>query len=488
MLIDDNCVITNKEEKKIVKLLNINPPECFEKITEKEIESIQKVVNVNENVIKKIRDIVIKNKIYESLLKVNKINLFKDFETKNIIEISNECFIPPLYLLKLYTTLKYHNNETTHFLKNEIDAMQKKIKNTHSKINNYDIKKKILAYNILILTLLNNMGISCIPYEKTSYNNIFIIENKFVINEYRINWIICINDYGCNIEKLYESDNYKQMSVILKNKYGDGGIIYNYGYNEELNKEFDCKLFCYNADKFNYENNILTEKGEFFNYGMKYITGKVTHHYYNTIYPTFINQFKELENSAMLEIGIGRTNALLVFVDYFPKAYIYGIDTIIESKEKNMKIFKATQNNIKQMEKVKDEILADGKKLFLIIDDGDHLPEHQVETFNLYFDSLLMYGGCYIIEDIETTYWVDTVLYNNKIDYGYKHNKSIIEIFKNVVDIINVNSMSKEDAKQSNKDCKIKTEIRNLIMSVTFSQNCIIIKKKSLEQLSYENV
>lgn len=489
MLVNDKCIITDKEEKKIAKLLNLNPPECFEKMTEKEVESIKKVVNVNEHVIKRIRDVVVKNKIYENLKKINKKDLFYAFETKNLIEISNDFLIPPSYLLYAYIILKFNNSNTKHFSQTEIDLLYKNIKDEHNKINMNSIRHNISAYNKLIVAILKNMGISCVPFEKHPHNNIFIIENHFVIDDYRINWIMCINDYGCGIKKLYEYGDYKEITDNLKKKYGDGAIVYNYGYNEILDKEFDCKLYCYNSDRFNYENQMLTKKGEFYTISGKHLTTGIRH-YYGAIFPTFITQFKILENSAILIIGVYESHELYLYIDYYPKAFIYGTDKNVEIEKNNFKIFKASEDNIKQMEKVRDKIIDDNKKLFLIIDNGHHIPEHQLASFNLYFDTTLMYGGYYIIESIETSYWLEFIWYDYdlKMNYGYRHKNSIIEIFKNIVDVINVKYMSKEDEKKLNRECKIKPEIRKLIMSITFSQNCIIIKKKSLEELAYENL
>ena len=45
----------------------------------------------------------------------------------------------------------------------------------------------------------------------------------------------------------------------------------------------------------------------------------------------------------------------------------------------------------------------EGKKVELIVDDGSHVPEHQILSFNFLFKNLLSPGSTYIIEDIETS-------------------------------------------------------------------------------------
>src|SRR5690606_41306911 len=42
----------------------------------------------------------------------------------------------------------------------------------------------------------------------------------------------------------------------------------------------------------------------------------------------------------------------------------------------------------------------------LIIDDGSHINEHVIESFNFLFPRLKS-GGIYVIEDVQTSYWVD---------------------------------------------------------------------------------
>ena len=46
-----------------------------------------------------------------------------------------------------------------------------------------------------------------------------------------------------------------------------------------------------------------------------------------------------------------------------------------------------------------------GQKFDVIIDDGSHIPWHQIFTLETIFDTFLKDGGVYIIEDIETSYW-----------------------------------------------------------------------------------
>lgn len=63
--------------------------------------------------------------------------------------------------------------------------------------------------------------------------------------------------------------------------------------------------------------------------------------------------------------------------------------------------------------KMKEDL---GEERFdVIIDDGSHVPWHQVFTLETIFDEWLKPGGLYVIEDTETSYWDH---YRARI-YGY---------------------------------------------------------------------
>ena len=102
----------------------------------------------------------------------------------------------------------------------------------------------------------------------------------------------------------------------------------------------------------------------------------------------------------------------------------------------------------------------------VIIDDGSHIAQHQFDTFNFLFEKMLGNGGVYIIEDIECTYWDSS----SEI-YGYKTGElNILDTFTSVPSKIN----SKFSRIKNNQN----------ISSITYSKNCIIIIKKTLEEIN----
>jgi hypothetical protein len=199
----------------------------------------------------------------------------------------------------------------------------------------------------------------------------------------------------------------------------------------------------------------------FYNLGQKYGNDKVTYHRYDLIYPGFLHEIRENEVK-MLEIGLGTYNdgtgySRNMWKEYFPKSKVYVMDINEEFEDEIGVVMKGDQSNFDDLLKISNIC----GELDFIIDDGSHISEHQIKTFNVLFEKNLKFGGTYIIEDIECSYWnpQSTVYgyetgYLNIIDYFVKLTHSINSEFSNV-----------------------KNELK--IAQITFGKNCIIIKKQS---------
>ena len=209
--------------------------------------------------------------------------------------------------------------------------------------------------------------------------------------------------------------------------------------------------------------------------GIKYRTDKLTHHAYNRFYDFFLNEYKNKKFN-FFEIGVDAGRSLKMWNDYFTNAKIYGMDIDHEFDHKKGKIFKGDQSSKKDL----DLIIREIKSSDFIIDDGSHVPEHQLFTFNYLFEKLLNHGGMYIIEDIETSYWKNSELYGYKIDSGYNEKNNIVNIFKNIVDIVNCEFLTEKNIEKIKKYDKISFENLKYISFIMFGYNCIIIKKMSL--------
>ena len=123
---------------------------------------------------------------------------------------------------------------------------------------------------------------------------------------------------------------------------------------------------------------------------------------YCSIYPIYLENLRD-EDISMLEIGVQGGGSIKSWREYFPKAKIYGldIDDCKQYEDKNIKIFIGDQADKKYLNQIIEEI---DEKLDLIIDDGGHTMEQQINSFLVLFPKLLKNGGIYIIEDLHTSY------------------------------------------------------------------------------------
>ncbi|MEH2082682.1 MAG: hypothetical protein V7K89_22680 [Nostoc sp.] len=115
-----------------------------------------------------------------------------------------------------------------------------------------------------------------------------------------------------------------------------------------------------------------------------------------------------LKKLKILEIGIGGYDdpkaggeSLRMWKAYFPNSMIYGID-IVDKKpleEPRIKIFQGSQDD----ESFLKRVISETGGLDIIIDDGSHVNEHVIKSFNTLFPALND-NGIYVVEDTFTSY------------------------------------------------------------------------------------
>ena len=194
------------------------------------------------------------------------------------------------------------------------------------------------------------------------------------------------------------------------------------------------------------------------------LTDKVYHHRYDRFYPMFLEPLRTLQFN-MLEIGILEGGSLKVWEEYFPEANIYGIDINSKWVSDRCITYKFDQSKPEDLKKISKTI----PKCKFIIDDGSHHPHHQLITFLELFENLLDEGGVYIIEDVECNYWKpDASIYGYTIGHF-----NIIDYLKSTPDQIN------------NEFSKSKNTLN--ISTITFAHNCVIITKKTKEEIELLN-
>lgn len=191
-------------------------------------------------------------------------------------------------------------------------------------------------------------------------------------------------------------------------------------------------------------------------------------HYFN-LYEKYFSHFKNRPIKIM-EIGIQNGGSLKMWKNYFNSdSKIIGIDIDVNCKhhaEDNIDVHIGDQNDISFLNKLVEIY----QNFDIIIDDGSHINEHQINTFNYLFP-FVNNGGIYLIEDTHTSYWSS---YNG----GYKKESSIIEYSKNLIDQLNA-YFSKDDRLKPNY-------YTDNIGSICFHDSMIVFEKNVRQYTPYD--
>lgn len=122
---------------------------------------------------------------------------------------------------------------------------------------------------------------------------------------------------------------------------------------------------------------------------------KGTAHSYIEIYEKIFNSRRE--NISLLEIGVSKGYSLALWKEFFINSKIIGLDINLSNL-----IFKPDGFEVYQVDatdKLKLDDVLKNETFDFIIDDGSHLLEHQIASFNILFPRLKR-QGIYFIEDI----------------------------------------------------------------------------------------
>lgn len=193
--------------------------------------------------------------------------------------------------------------------------------------------------------------------------------------------------------------------------------------------------------KLNKKDNLLKKLGLKYGYGRFIHRGintiqsggdKALHGYCNIYYEFFQNLVNT--NINFLEIGIFQGRSLAMWNDFFKKGSIYGIDislkefNLFKKELKKMGAFKDKQITVKEGDSTKNK-LFENMKFDIILDDGCHKIESQINTFKNYYP-LLKNGGYYIIEDLRGKYHIEKLsnfIENKNIVYYLENNLIIFQ-------------------------------------------------------------
>ena len=161
-------------------------------------------------------------------------------------------------------------------------------------------------------------------------------------------------------------------------------------------------------------------------------------HYFE-IYHTFFSKYVGTD-VRILEIGVFKGGSMQMWKEYFgERATVVGVDIDERCKsfeEENVHICIGSQSDKEFLQKVSGQ----WGPFDIILDDGSHIMEHQIITYETMFP-LLKDGGVFVCEDCHTSYmpaWGGS----------YKGKDTFIEYSKNFIDCVNSQHISDNEIKK----------------------------------------
>jgi 23S rRNA U2552 (ribose-2'-O)-methylase RlmE/FtsJ len=186
-------------------------------------------------------------------------------------------------------------------------------------------------------------------------------------------------------------------------------------------------------------------------------------HYFE-IYDRYFSKYRGTDVH-FLEIGVANGGSLQMWKDYFgPKAKIFGVDVnplCKQFEEDQIKIFIGDQADKTFLARLKKEM----PRLDIILDDGGHTMEQQINTFETLYPHLAM-NGVYMCEDTHTSYM-------KKYGGGVRRSGSFIEYSKNFVDALH--AWHFEDA--GKKDVP---DLTKTTFGVHFYDSIVVLEKRPI--------
>jgi len=212
----------------------------------------------------------------------------------------------------------------------------------------------------------------------------------------------------------------------------------------------------------------------------KYKSSK--HPVYWDVYKHVFSVFDLSSEFNVLEIGVDKGDGMLQFKELFPNCSICGLDIREDTPNSPVgNIWIGSQTDTELL----DELNKEEGPFDIIIDDGSHVNEHQILTFEYLFPKLKP-GGVYIVEDIHTSYWE-----SHGGGYG---TDSFVEYSKKLSDMINYESWMRgyqspvnyewvpnQDDIEKYNSYGISAEIYKNVNGISFYPNVIILYKSNKE-------
>ena len=187
--------------------------------------------------------------------------------------------------------------------------------------------------------------------------------------------------------------------------------------------------------------------------------------HYLDIYDLYFSKYRNT-NVRILEIGISQGGSLQLWRKYFgKKATIFGMDINPECKkleEDGIEILIGSQEDRNFLKNIKNKI----GKVDILIDDGGHMMNQQIITFDELFD-LVDENGIYLCEDLHTSYW-------KEFGGNYKGENTFIEKSKGWID--SLNAWHSHDLKEFSAD-----KLTKSLYSIHYYDSIVVFEKRPID-------
>jgi hypothetical protein len=214
---------------------------------------------------------------------------------------------------------------------------------------------------------------------------------------------------------------------------------------------------------------------------------KTWRHGYHWFYGRHLHSYKGKKDLAILEIGSYQGESALAWREYFGSNA--NIDMITYGgKNDHLKFDNPTINcthnescgrihtfycDQSDAQKLEDEVISarpDGWDI--VIDDGSHVPAHNVISFEVLWKNVRP-GGLYVVEDTETSYYPKSDIYGYQYEAGISAAPPLNSMsrFRQYVDVINRKYMGPSGHSFS------LFEGDDNIMEIGFARNVIFVRK-----------
>jgi hypothetical protein len=216
----------------------------------------------------------------------------------------------------------------------------------------------------------------------------------------------------------------------------------------------------------------------------KSISDKVYWHGYIPFYETF---FAGREFTRIAEFGVYKGNSIRWLLERFPNSKIFGADLFLtfQSEWPTDARFEFTQLDQGDPSQIADFLKQD--QFDLIIEDGSHIPQHQINCLLAGLESLKS-NGIYILEDIDTSlpghvWWTSDMIrprwWKFKKVKEYKKLKAQVEVGNAFHALISLQHFQRINV-------KVNDEIANKIAENSLlTKNQILFLSESIKQVHF---